>query len=466
MKNENNHGAVLLVVLAAQVMMPIIGQSLTVALPAMGKSLSVNPIVLGWISISLLLSIAVFAVPAGRIADMYGRKKIFLLGVVICTTTSFLLAASHSVASLIFYRAVQGIGGAMVLNTSIVIISSIYPTGRRGKMLGICLAATYIGQTLAPILGGFLTHYFGWRSIFLINVPLGLFIIGFTLWKIDAEWVGDPGQKFDIPGAIILGTMLVAIIYGLSAFPSKLGFLLLLTGLSLGVVFIKWETKTAAPILDMNLFKKNRIFSISILTALIFYSAVFSAGFLLSLFMQYAKGFTPKTAGFILVVQPVFQAAFSPLAGKFADRVKTQFLPIVGMVLTASGLFLFTLIEIETNMASIFFGLFLIGCGWAFFVTTNMNDAMGTVDSHDYGNASGTIATIRQIGMMVSMALTMLIFSLYIGKSQVAPEQLDLFLKSVKTAFVCLTILCLTGLLALAFRGKMKRAHYNFRKGQ
>jgi len=165
-----------------------------------------------------------------------------------------------------------------------------------------------------------------------------------------------------------------------------------------------------------------------------------------------------KTAGFILVVQPVFQAAFSPLAGKFADRVQTRFLPIVGMALTALGLFLFTLIKIETNLLSIFFGLFLIGCGWAVFVTTNMNDAMGTVDSQYYGNASGTIATIRQIGMMVSMALAMFIFSLYIGKSQVVPEHVDLFLKSVKTVFVCLTILCLTGLFALAFRGKAKRA--------
>lgn len=452
----------MLVVSAAQIMMPIIGgQSLNVALPAMGKSLSINPVVLGWIAISLLLSVAVFAVPAGRIADIYGRKKIFLAGTAICTATSFLLAASDSAAALIFYRVLQGLGGAMVLNTSLVIISSIYTAGRRGKALGICLAGTYAGQTLAPFLGGLLTHHFGWRSVFLINVPLGLFIMGFTLWKIEDEWVGDRNQKFDLVGAIILAVTLVSVIYGLSGFPSKIGSLLIIAGLSFGVVFITWESKIGSPILDINLFRRNLTFSISILSALIFYSAVFSAGFLLSLFVQYIKGFTPQTAGFILLVQPLFQAVFSPIAGKFADRFQTRLLSIMGVALTSVGLFVFTGISMETGFLTIFSGLLLIGCGWAVFVTTNTNDIMGTVESQYYGNASGTIATIRQLGMMVSMAVTMFIFSLYIGRSQVVPEQFGLFLQSVKTSFVVLTGLSFGGLLILVFRGKVEKLGFS-----
>ena len=154
MSTHRRDSGILLVIIIAFMMMPIIGQSVNVALPAIGKSLSSNPIVLGWISISLLLSIAVFAIPAGRIADIYGREKIFLWGVIISTVTSFLLSVSPSATVLIFLRAIQGIGGAMILNTGLVIVSSIYPAGKRGKPLGLCMAAIYTGQTIGRFWGG------------------------------------------------------------------------------------------------------------------------------------------------------------------------------------------------------------------------------------------------------------------------------------------------------------------------
>jgi EmrB/QacA subfamily drug resistance transporter len=457
MSNNNKSSAILLSVLIAYIMMPIIGQSINVALPAIGKSLSSNPVVLGWISISLFLSIAVFAIPAGRIADIFGRKKIFLLGVTICTVTSFLLAVSYSAAVMIFFRAIQGIGGAMILNTGLVIISSIYPAGQRGKPLGLCMAAIYIGQTLAPFLGGLLTHHLGWRSIFLANVPFGLFIIAFMFWKINDERVEAPGEKVDFVGAIIFGIMIVFIMYGLSIFPSKQGGWLVLAGIVCGSVFIKWEMKVDSPILEMQLFRENRAFLFSILSAFIFFSGVFSVGFLLSLYLQYIKGFTPQSAGFVLASQPIFQAILSPIAGRLVDRVKPHYLSFIGMSSATLGMLLFAFITINTHLFIILIGLFLVGSGWAFFTSTNMNDAIGSVDRKYYGAASGTIATVRQLGMMSSIAMTMFIFSLFIGRVQVTPEYFGLFLKSVKTAFGVLTVLCFTGLLTLVFRGKIKR---------
>ena len=457
MSNNKKSSAILTAVLIAYVMMPIIGQSINVALPAIGKSLSSNPVVLGWISISLFLSIAVFAIPAGRIADIYGRKKIFLLGVIICTVTSFLLAVSYSAALMIFSRAIQGIGGAMILNTGLVIVSSIYPAGQRGKPLGLCMAAIYIGQTLAPFLGGLLTHHLGWRSIFLANVPFGLFIVGFMFWKINDERVEAPGEKIDFVGAIIFGIMIVFIMYGLSILPSKQGGWLVLAGIVCGSVFIKWEMKVDSPILEMQLFRENRAFLFSILSAFIFYSGVFTVGFLLSLYLQYIKGFTPQSAGFVLAAQPIFQAVLSPIAGRLVDRVRPHLLTFIGMSSATLGMLLFTFITINTNLFIILIGLFLVGSGWAFFTSTNMNDAIGSVDRKYYGAASGTIATVRQLGMMSSIAMTMFIFSLFIGRVQVTPEYFGLFLKSVKTAFGVLTVLCFTGVLTLLFRGKIKR---------
>lgn len=456
MSDNNKSSAILFAVLIAYIMMPIIGQSVNVALPAIGKSLSCNPVVLGWISISLLLSIAVFAIPAGRVADIFGRKKVFLLGVIICTVTSFVLATSHTAAVLIFFRAVQGIGGAMILNTGLVIVSSIYPAGKRGKPLGLCMAAIYTGQTLAPFLGGLLTHHFGWRSIFLANVPFGLFVIGFMFWKIKDEQVEAADGKIDFIGAVIFGAMIVPIMYGLSILPSGQGFWLISAGLACGAVFVKWELKVDTPILEMKLFRENRVFSFSILSAFIFYSGVFAVGFLLSLYLQYIKGFTPKQAGFVLVSQPIFQAFLSPLAGRLVDRVKPRLLSIIGMSSTTVGIFLFALITANTNLLIILCGLFLVGIGWAFFISTNMNDAIGSVDRKYYGTASGMIATIRQIGMMFSIALTMFIFSWFMGSVQVTPEHFGLFLKSVKIAFLFLAMLCFAGLLVLVFRERLK----------
>jgi len=332
--------AILPVVLIAYVMMPIIGQSVNVALPAIGKSLSSNPVTLGWISISLFLSIAVFAVPAGRVADIYGRKKIFLGGTIICTATSFLLVFSDSAAALIVYRLIQGIGGAMILNTGLVIVSSAYPAGRRGKPLGLCMAAIYTGQTLAPFIGGLLTHHLGWRSIFAANVPFGLFVIGVTFWKVKDEWVEAPGGRIDSVGVCIFGTMIVLIIYGLSILPSTQGLWLFLAGIAFGAVFIKWELKADLPILEMKLFRENRAFSFSLLSAFIFYSGIFAVVFLLSLYLQYTKGLTAQKAGIVLVSQPFFQAVFSPIAGKLVDRVKPRRLALIGMSLATTGMLL------------------------------------------------------------------------------------------------------------------------------
>ena len=212
MSNDSKNWPVLLVVSIAYIMMPIIGMSINVALPAIGKALGIDAVMLGWVVTSLLLASGMFAIPSGRIADIYGKKKIFLLGVIICTVTSFLLAASHSVTSLILFRVIQGFGGAMVINTGIAVVSSIFPAGERGKALGICMTSIYSGQTLAPFLGGLLTHHLGWRSIFLLNVPFGIFIIGFTVWKIHDEWIEARGEKFDMVGSIIFCLMLLLII--------------------------------------------------------------------------------------------------------------------------------------------------------------------------------------------------------------------------------------------------------------
>ncbi len=448
--------AVLLIATMASFLTPFMGSSINIALPSIGKEFAMDAVSLGWVATSYLLAAAVFLVPFGRIADIYGRKKIFTYGILIYTASSLLLATSTSGAMLISFRILQGIGGAMLFGTGVAILTSVFPIGERGKVLGINVAAVYLGLSLGPFLGGFLTQHFGWRSIFLATVPLGLIVIASVFWKLKGEWAEAKGQKFDLSGSLIYGLGLVAIIYGLSLLPTIWGALAILTGIAVILVFIRWEMKVASPVLHMNLFKNNTVFAFSNLAALINYSATFAVIFLLSLYLQYVKGLGPQNAGLILVSMPAVQAIFSPVAGRLSDRIEPRILASLGMGLTTIGLGFLIFLEQDTAIEFILVSLVILGFGFALFSSPNTNAVMSSVEKGSYGVASATLATVRQIGMMLSMGIVMLIFSVYIGRVEITPEYYPVFVKTLKIAFVIFTTLCFGGIFASLARGKIR----------
>ncbi len=452
----NNKGVILLVATIASFLTPFIGSSVNVALPTIGKEFAVDVIVLGWVATSFILSSAMALVPLGRIADIYGRKKIFTYGMVICTISSLLSGISTSAAMLISLRILQGIGGAMVFGTGVAIVTSVFPIGERGRALGINIASVYVGLSLGPVLGGLLTQHFGWRSIFFATVPLGLVVIIAVLWKLKGEWTEAKGERFDLTGSLIYSLALVAVMYGFSVLPALLGVWLIGIG-TLGILaFIWWEMKTKSPVLNMNLFRNNAVFSFSNLAALINYSATFAVSFLLSLYLQYIKGFTPAHTGLILVSQPVVMAVLSPVAGRLSDKIEPRLIASVGMALTTVGLVLLIFLNQNAGLGFILVSLVILGLGFALFSSPNANAVMSSVEKKFYGVASGTLATMRSIGQMLSMGVTMLLFALYIGRVQITPEYYLAFLISIKTAFIIFAILCFGGTFASLARGKAR----------
>ena len=416
-----------------------------------------DAVLLAWIPTSYLLSATVFLLPFGRIADIYGRKKIFIYGISLYTISSLLAATSTSAIMLIALRIPQGIGGAMIFGTGVAILVSAYPAAERGRALGINVAAVYLGLSLGPFLGGLLTQNFGWRSIFLVNIPLGLLIIALLLWKLKGKWAEAKREKFDLRGSIIYSLAVVAMMYGLSILPEVLGLAVILIGVLGFVTFVWWEIKVASPILNINLFKNNRVFAFSNLAALINYSATFAVAFLLSLYLQYTKGFSPQTAGMVLVSMPAVQAIFSPLAGRLSDKIAPQILASAGMALTTIGLILLTFLGQDTTLGFILVSLIVLGFGFAFFSSPNTNAVMSSVEARTYGVASATLATMRQIGMMFSMGIAMLIFAIYIGRVEITPEYYPVFVNSIKVAFVIFAVLCFVGIFASMARGKVKK---------
>ncbi len=446
----------LLIAVLASFLTPFMVSSINIALPAMGEEFHMSAIAMSWVPTSYLLAAAIFLVPFGRIADISGRKKIFAYGIWTYTISSLLLAFSPSAHLLIAFRVLQGFGSAMIFGTGMAIVTSVFPPGERGRVLGINVAAVYLGLSFGPFLGGLLTQQLGWRSIFLVNVPIGIAVIYFVAAKLKGEWAEAKGETFDLPGALIYSLTLVALMYGLSLLPARAGVWLVLAGVLGLAFFVRWEQKAASPLLDMNLFLNNTAFALSNVAALINYSATFAVTFLLSLYLQYIKGFTPQHAGFILVSQPVVMALFSPSAGKLSDKIEPRVVASIGMAFASAGLFLFTFLDQETPMGFIVGGLMLLGFGFALFSSPNTNAVMSSIDRRYYGVGSATLGTMRLTGQMLSMGIAMVIFSLHIGSARIAPENYPLFLASVRTAFSIFAALCFGGIFASLARGKVR----------
>jgi len=452
----NSRTAALVAATLAALLTAFTGSSVNIALPAITHDLSLDAILLSWIPTSYLLAAAMFLVPIGRLADIHGRKKVFALGTAVFTSSSVLAGLAPSAAVLIAARVLQGIGAAMISGTGIAILTSVFPPEERGRVLGINVAAVYVGLSLGPPLGGVLTEQLGWRSIFLVTIPLGLVIVAFVLWLLEGEWAEARGEPFDLPGSVIYALALVALMYGFSELPGWTGAGLIAAGLVGFVGFGAWELHTGSPVLNLRLFSGNRPFTFSNLAALIHYSAVFAVSFLLSLYLQYIKALTPQQAGLVLIFQPVMQAAFSPAAGRFSDRVEPRILASAGMMLTATGLFLLIFLGPETPMWAIIATLILFGLGYALFSAPNMNAIMGSVERKSYGVASGTLATMRVIGQVLSMGIATLLFALYLGPVAITPDLYPLFLTSAKTAFAVFTALCVIGVFASLARGDIR----------
>lgn len=416
-----------------------------------------DAVLLSWVATSYLLAAAMFLVPFGRIADIHGRKKVFALGTATFTVASLLAGLSPSAPVLISARVLQGIGSAMIFGTGVALLTSVFPGEERGRVLGINVAAVYLGLSLGPTVGGLLTQQLGWRSIFFATIPLGLATILFVLWRLAGDWAEAAGESFDLTGSIIYSLALASLMYGFSRLPGMAGAALIVIGVFGFVAFAAWELYVKSPVLNLGLLVSNRTFAFSNLAALIHYGAVSAISFLLSLYLQYVKGLSPQQAGLILIAQPIMQAVLSPMAGRLSDRVEPRIVASAGMTLTAMGLVLLIFLSAETPLWIIVSCLMLLGFGFALFSSPNMNAIMGSVEKRLYGVASGMLGTMRLSGQMLSMGIATLLFALYLGRVEITPAYYPLFLASAKTAFAVFAVLCVGGIFASLARGNVRQ---------
>jgi len=449
--------AALFVASLASFLTPFMGSSINVALPSIGMAFKCNAIILSWIATSYILAAAVCLIPFGRAADILGRKKIFLMGIIIFTVASLLCGLADSVSMLIVFRVIQAIGSSMIFGTGVAILTSVFPARERGRALGISVSSVYTGLAIGPFAGGFLTGNLGWRSVFFSVVPLGIIVIYFVLRRLHGEWADAKGEKFDWRGSIIYGSSLILIMYGFPKLSSLHGFLYLISGIIILIYFINWELKIDHPLLDLKLFKNNITFRYSNLAALINYSATFAITFLLSFYLQKIRQLTAQETGVILVSSPVIMALISPSVGKLSDRIEPRILSSLGMTISSIGLIFLFFITPDTEILRLVLILVFLGIGFALFSSPNTNAVMGSVEKKQLGVASGSLGTMRLTGQMLSMGIVTMLFALFIGKVEINPSNLDKLLLSIKTAFAVFAVLCFTGVFASLARGKVHK---------
>ncbi|MFH0748989.1 MAG: MFS transporter [Candidatus Bathyarchaeota archaeon] len=449
-------GSILFVAALSSFLTSFMASAVNIALPAISGEFGIDVGMLGWIAKAYLLTSAVFLVPFGRIADIYGRKKIFTYGILVFAISSLLLSLSSSSMMLILLRVGQALGAAMTASTVTAILTSVFSLKERGKVLGIYLSAVYLGLSLGPFLGGSLTHFFGWRSIFLSNGLLGLVVIAMMVLKIQEEWRETKGEKFDLVGSILYGVSLTSLIYGLSLLPAIPGVGFTLASGFLFFVFVKWELREKTPILDISLFRRNSTFTLSSVASLISYSATYAISYVLSLYLQYVKGLPPQHAGLVLASQAVTQTLFAPIGGKLSDRFEPRFVASLGLGCMATGLFLLTVLDQGTSLEFIVGILVLVGMGAALFSSPNTNAIMSSVEKRFYGVASGMVGTMRYIGQSFSISITTLILTVYLGQNQITPEYYPNFFTSIHVTFLIMTALSLSALVASLIRGKIR----------
>ncbi len=440
-------GATLFAVSVAHFLMPFMMSGVGVALPSLGRDLGGSAAQLGLVETAYVLSASVFLLAMGRAGDIHGRRRVFEWGIGVFTAVGGALSQARTIEAVIALRFLQGAGGAMIAATGMAIVVAVFPPEQRGRALGVSVASVYAGLSCGPFVGGLLVTAFGWRSLFYLCVPLGIGTLVLLRATLRGEWAEARGEPFDWPGALAWGSAILLLIVGATSLgrgPWSWG--VAAAGMAAGAAFLALEARTAHPLLDVGLLRRNPVFALSNLAALLNYAATFGVTFYLSLYLQYVKGMSPREAGLVLVLQPLAQALLSPACGRLADRWAPGRVATAGMALCAAGLGAAATISEATSVGFVRGVLLVLGTGFALFSSPNTSAIMGSVPPRQLGVASGLAATMRTLGMLASMTVVTVVSSAVLGSRAVTADSVPAFVLSLRVGLAAFCVFCAVGI--------------------
>lgn len=445
---------VLVAAALASFLSPFLGSMVNVAIPAIGAAYVATAESLAMLSTAYLISSVMFMVPAARVADIVGRKKIFLAGIFLLAVSSVLAPHSPSIEVLILCRILEGVGVAAITSNSIALLSAVYPPQKRGAVIGYAVSAVFLGLSAGPILGGVLTQMLGWESIFYFVVVLSVFTFAAVWFSISHDIRENAGEPYDYTGTFVYMLLITALVFGLINLPELWAVGLLAAGIVVVLpLFVLVEKRTQYPVFALRLFSGNRVFTRGNLATVINFGATYAISFFLSLYLQFAGMLTPMEAGMVLVAMPFTQMIFSPLAGRISDTIEPRYLTTAGMLLMAGGLAALLQLSAVLDLPMLLATLVLMGFAVALFASPNNNMILGSVQRREYGSANSIIGTMRQMGMVLSMGLATCFISIFLGTATEMAGNLDAFLLAMHLSFSCGVVFCLIAAV-LSFSSK------------
>lgn len=435
---------------------PFMVSALIVALPTIGNELSMDAVTMSWLANVFFLAASMFLIPFGRLADIFGVKRIFSIGIAIYFVSALLASLAPSTTVLIAARFLTGLGAAMIFGTSLALLSLSLLEEERGEALGINIASNLTGFALGFFLGGLLTYYASWRFIFIFTLPISAVVMALIRLRLPGECAFSKGQKFDLIGSAMIVALLFLIILGLSELPAPGGGVLIIAGIAVFLLFALRQSGNGSPVIDLDLFRKNRCFLFSNAAIMIYTTSTLAVIFLFSFYLQYIKGFDSKQSGLILLASTLIMAALVIYAGRLSDRMNLYRLAGTGVIISMAGLLPMTLISSNTSLFHALLELVLVLAGGALFYPPMVKIVLGSISRDKYGVGSSLAETMRLVGNAGSIALVTVGFTYYLGGTEITPENYPAFLQSMKLILAAFSALCMASLLLILLASHAK----------
>ncbi len=458
--------AILGAVMLGSIMGPLDGSIVNTVLPSITRHFHTEIAIAQWVPTIYLLTISCLILLYGRLGDMIGYRTVFLSGLAAFTVTSVLCGISQSIWMLIAFRALQGLAAGMMMSVGYAIVTSAFPPGERGKAMGIYAISIAVGLGLGPTIGGLIAQNLSWRYVFFVNVPVGLAAVSWG-YRIIPRGGRKPGQRLDIRGAAMAFVFLTSLLlfanrgegWGWSA-PASLALVAL--AVASGAAFIWTEKRAAQPMLNLSLFA-DRVFAFANLSALLNFVATYAVVFLTPFYLSIVLGYDVLRIGLVMAASPVATLFVAPVSGAISDRIGSRPLAFCGMCLQAAGLLLLARLEKDSGAGDVAWRLVLAGAGAGLFGSPNNSAVMGSVPPAHLGIASGILAAMRNVGMVLGIAVAgAVLYSCAPVAHSMEPgtfgeAQIDEFLCGLRWAYITGAGIALAAALTSLAAGRTRR---------
>lgn len=441
---------------------PMAMSGVNLALPQIALDLQADAVRLSWLASLPLWGSVIFMLPIARAADIWGRKRLHLMGLTLFSASSLIVVGVDNINQLLVLRVFQGIASSFIFATSLAMVTTLAGERHRGLFLGIVSTCVYLGLTLGPVVGGWLTQWLGWRSVFWIPI-LGIVVaIILIAWCVEESSKGGLNkdikwyQSLDLLGSGWFFVATSGIFFGLAGLPKLEYWALLLIGCTAAWAFVRQQKRAPQPLVRIDLIVQNRTFVRSLAASFCMYSASFPILFLMSVYLQYIQQMTPAQAGHVILLQALCMALVAPFAGRLSDKYEPRIIATVGAVLFMLGAVVLASINAQSSILQVQIGLVVLGIGFGLFSSPNNNAAMSAINPKNLGVAAALLNLGRTSGNMFSTAIVVVLFNYFLGYNTIQPEQFaDLFV-IIRVSISLCAIYALFGAYCSWTRGRIR----------